>query len=91
MASRAREVILPLCSTLVRPHLESYSTRGPQYKTNKDLLERVQRRTMRGLEQLSCEDRLRGWGCSAWRKEGSEETLLCPFNTFRTLPTQTIP
>ena len=46
MASRSREVILPLYSTLVRPHL----------------LEQVQRRAtemIRGLEHLSYEERLR--------------------------------
>jgi len=30
---------------------------------------------IRGLEYLSCEDRLRDLGCSPWRREGSGETL----------------
>jgi len=63
MARTSREVILPLYSALMRPHMEyCIQLWSPQHKNDMDVLEWVQRRAtkiIQGLQYLSYEDRLR--------------------------------
>jgi len=87
VVSRSREVILPLYSALVRLHLEScIQLCSPQHSDDMDPLEWGQRKAtkmIRGMEQLSYEERLRELGLFRLGKRRLWGDLLVAFQYLK--------
>lgn len=71
VASRSREVILPLYSVLWRPHLDYYGFWVPKYERDMKYLEIIEQRTakmIRSLHHLSYEEDCKKHTSLAWKR-----------------------